>query len=69
MSEPDPRCGTCKHYTPDIGIFGGVGLCGYPLPPLPDAMPCGGQEMMLMGPKCGTTCPCWAAVENGEVGA
>lgn len=61
MTDQGKRCGTCRWYTPDIGRFGGIGSCEFPLPPLPDSMPCTGQEMMLMSPNCGTTCPCWEA--------
>jgi len=64
MSEQVQRCGTCKwweYWRNDEG------WCQFPIETV--APSCMTGETLPTGELAGTTCPCWAAVENGEVGA
>lgn len=59
MTNPDQRCGTCRHY--DAGgadYIGDSPDCGLCAAPVPDAVMVEGRD--IMQPQDGTTCPCWA---------
>ena len=69
MSGQDQRCGTCKWWggLPETGMGGGLnfnsGMCAYPKNNLPASART--DEYVMLGNE-GTTCPCWAPIENGE---
>lgn len=63
MTEPDKRCGTCRFYRPVAWGRADCGVCNWQFLPMPDAFPCSENDMLLMGPNGGTTCPCWEAKE------